>query len=559
MTMSQWIETNTRLRKQPFSFKGYEFQRQIVDDMHPNLSVKKLSQVGLTEIQIRKFLAFLKRTTAVSGIYSLPTDKMRDRVSQTRVKSLVEGEPVFNTLAAESPVRSKGLYQIDDSFGYFTGNTEGDATSIPADLLINDEVDLSNQRILGLFQSRLQGSAYRITQRLSTPTYTGYGIDALVEISDKHEYLYRCSGCGHHQIPVFHPHFLCLPGLTRDFEDLSKLTDEEIDMIDLENSYFRCEQCLRPLDLHDPSLREWVPEFPSRTARGYTVRIACVPTLPPKYIFEQLKLRRAQDDIRGFHNTVLGEAYNDGDARLSEADIRAVLGTPAQIDPDPREPVFIGMDAGLIYHVVLGTPSHAFGFLQVPYNHIVEFVSRLLRQYNVIAGCQDRNPYTPTAEEIRDIPGHVGKIMPIIYGTHGDVAPLTPNKDEFGEITHFTANRTRMIDVVAKLLRKRSYTLDGYGDMQSLLITHLRDMVRIEQPDVPPSWQKLSGNDHFFHALGYMMLAVRMKEGIDFRSDKDPRSSIILLGSNVFVDPSHPQSNRLGPAASAETGPLLTG
>jgi hypothetical protein len=26
-----------------------------------------------------------------------------------------------------------GLYQIDQSFGYFTGNKEGDATSISAD------------------------------------------------------------------------------------------------------------------------------------------------------------------------------------------------------------------------------------------------------------------------------------------------------------------------------------------------------------------------------------------------------------------------------------------
>ena len=61
--MSTWLERNTRLKKEPFSFKGYEFQRRIADDMHPQMSVVKPSQVGLSELQLRKFLAMLKRTT----------------------------------------------------------------------------------------------------------------------------------------------------------------------------------------------------------------------------------------------------------------------------------------------------------------------------------------------------------------------------------------------------------------------------------------------------------------------------------------------------------------
>ena len=48
LIISDWIASHTNLKGKPFSFKdGYEFQRQICDDIHPNLKVKKISQVGV--------------------------------------------------------------------------------------------------------------------------------------------------------------------------------------------------------------------------------------------------------------------------------------------------------------------------------------------------------------------------------------------------------------------------------------------------------------------------------------------------------------------------------
>ena len=111
MSMSEWVEKNTHLRKKQFSFEGYEFQRAIVDDMHPDIHVIKCSQIGLTEVQLRKFAAFLTRTTAVNAIFSLPTDVMFKRVSQTRFGPLIEGEQVFNmTNDSSKPVRSVGRW-----------------------------------------------------------------------------------------------------------------------------------------------------------------------------------------------------------------------------------------------------------------------------------------------------------------------------------------------------------------------------------------------------------------------------------------------------------------
>ena len=42
---------------QPWSFKDHEFQREIIRDTSSRISVRKCSQVGLSEIMVQKLLA----------------------------------------------------------------------------------------------------------------------------------------------------------------------------------------------------------------------------------------------------------------------------------------------------------------------------------------------------------------------------------------------------------------------------------------------------------------------------------------------------------------------
>jgi phage terminase large subunit GpA-like protein len=221
LPMSDWMVKNMRHPKskatnpKPFSFAGYEFQKKIADDMHPDLSVIKVSQVGLTEIQVRKFLGILKRFGPLTGIFTLPNDEMYERVSKARVGPIVNEEAILNQPNPSKPIRSMALYQIDNSFGYFTGNKESDATSIPADFVFHDELDLSEQSMIALFMSRLNNSTFKVRQKFSTPTYPGFGIDAEYELGDKHEYMLKCDHCNHYQIPMFSPQFVHLRGRAR--------------------------------------------------------------------------------------------------------------------------------------------------------------------------------------------------------------------------------------------------------------------------------------------------------------------------------------------------------
>ncbi len=552
MSMSDYIVQNTHLRKKQFSFEGYEFQRAIVDDMHPDVHVIKCSQIGLTEVQLRKFAAFLARTTAVNAIFSLPTDTMFKRVSQTRFGPLIEGEQVFNmSNGASKPVRSVGLYQINQSFGFFTGGKESDATSINADALFQDEIDLADQEMLALYQSRLQGSNYQITQSFSTPTFEGFGVHKGFQASDQHEYMLKCGACNHYNIPYFNPKFICLPGLSGDINDLSEIDSELANKLDLGAAYLRCESCGRRLNTGDPSLRSWVPRFPGRRTRGYRVSPFCVHRIAkPSYIIDQLIKYKAKDALRRWYNTVLGEAYNDASARLSEVDILAVMKGEGKVDVGIMAPVFVGIDVGLTCHIVLAHMGHStptvFDFRQVTADVLVDEIKTILETYNVVGGCMDRNPYTPLANEIRDL--SQGRILPVEYASSPGAPPVQMINDELDQLSHVRGNRTTMIDAVAGAVRKRRLSMYGYGRMQRLILDHLQDMVRMEhevnektKEEIPARWQKLTGNDHFFHALAYLFFAMKVHVTIDFHQE-DPRT--VVIHSNIII----PQGNasRLG-------------
>lgn len=509
MSMTDWVCKNTTLLKKPFSLEGYEFQRAILDDMHPNLCCIKVSQVGLTEVQLRKFAGFLTRNKGTSAIFTLPTDEMYRRVSQTRFSPMLTNDRVFN-MASSNPIRRVDLFQIDQSFGYFVGNKESDATSIAADMLLHDELDLSDSEMIALFQSRLQGSNYRITQTFSTPTYEGIAVDAMFKASDQHEYTIRCECCGHHNLPQWTPGHIHFEGLSSDIESFFDVSDEMAERIDYGKSYVFCSKCHKSLNLSDPSLREWVPRFPGRRNRGYRVTPFTTDRLGIQYIMEQQLLFLKQDARRRFHNTVLGEAHNDDNARLSETDIRSIMEGPARPDISPRTPVVVGIDVGLTCHLVLIALTHptplVFYWAQIPEHNLADDVERLRDSYNIVGGVIDRFPYTPLSNQIRDESKNL--ILPCEYA--GGTSGMRLVKDELDALSHVRGPRTEIIDYLVNQIKKRKVAFSGYGQMDHLIIEQLRNMVRVEKSSEVAVWEKIGDNDHFFHALGYGLFAIRV-------------------------------------------------
>lgn len=553
LSHSDWIMANTTLDRKPFSFDEYEFQRAIVDDMHPNLSVIKASQVGLTEVQMRKFLSILTRENGLSGIFSLPDEGMYKRFYKTRLSPRLQQDDIFNPPSEAKPVRSTGLVQIGDSFGYITGCTESEATSIPADFLFHDELDLSPEDMISLYQSRLQNSKMKVTQKFSTPTFVGYGIDKSYKLTDQREYLARCNACNHWQIPRFTRDFIHCPEFDLlDVKDFTDLTAEQIAIMNLDETYVRCEKCHRRLDLADPDTREWVATHPGRTnGRGYYVRPFSSGRLSSAYVFGQLG--RYQENggfLRGFYNTVLGEPYNSADAQIQREDVLACM-KGAEIPNISKDiPVYLGVDVGFQCYITLSFDDPETGwpiwflFEVVPISRLETRLSELRSTYNVVQGAIDRFPFTPTADAIRETSN--GIIMPIQY--RGQAA-LAPNKDELNVITHYSANQTLVFDRIHASIGQRKMVIRGYPTLGETVVGHLCDMVRDENPDAnaEAKWKKTSGHDHFFHSMAFNLLARRICEHMYQTQTETVATTSVVIGA----DAPGSNSNLLGNASRA--------
>lgn len=517
-SMGDWICANTTIKKRPFNFEHYQFQRAIADDMHPAMSVKKCSQIGLTEVQLRKYLAILARGNGLNGIFSLPNEKMFTKVYNGRLKPILESDDIFNPPSASKPTRSKDQIQIRDSFGYITACTEGDATSISADFLFHDELDLSPQEIIALYQSRLQGSDMQVTQSFSTPTFMNYGIDKNYKLTDQREYFMRCSSCNHYQVPRFTRPFIHLDNFAFDVEHFTELTSQQIASMNLENCYVMCEKCSSRLDLGDASKREWVATYPSRTAfRGYQVRPFSTSRIRPPYIFGQLAQYQERSFTRGFYNTVLGEEYTAADAKLQREDIEKCMakGTASVPDISPDTPCYMGVDIGFTCYITIsyddaeGWP-HFVLFETCPAAQLERRITELCKIYTIVQGALDRFPYTPQADAIRDMTG--GLIVPIQYRGTNHLQPVFEADTKV--LSHYSANNTFVLDRVQSLVSTRSMTISGYQGQKEVVIAHLTDMVRDEKPgeNEPAEWKKTTGADHYIHSIAFNLLARRVSE-----------------------------------------------
>jgi hypothetical protein len=484
-----------------------------------------------TEIQVRKIAAILTRNRGTTGIFTFPNETMYKRNSKTRIRPLITSEPVFNLSAFDDkPSRAMDLYEIAGSFLYVTGMTEGDATSIPADFLFHDEIDLSTPSIISLYQSRLQDSDHKVTQTFGTPTLPGYGVDAKYLVSDRKEYQIVCRGCNHWQVPKFTPEFYNLPGF-KGQDLIQELDADTVAKCDLENSYLRCEKCSRALNMDDPKLREWVAEYPTRRQGGYWVRPFSTTRIKPHYVVSQLLRLKVDDDgMKVFYNTVLGETFSDGNAKLEPDVVRLAMSGPASPKVGADVPVALGCDMGRICHLTLGRVrgdlADPFHFEQVNQDDLEDRIAELRRKYKIITGGVDRLPFTPTANRIRE--QTKGIILPLEY-RQGSNVNLRKNEDDV--IAYAEINRTAAIDAVVRSISSKPPQIDicGYGSLGTLLVEQLCDMVRVEVDEKQAVWQKLTGNDHFLHSLVLMRAALKVRQVIIMTNADQPKRLFGML------------------------------
>lgn len=539
MTMGQYLEKNTTLRDKPFSFNRYPYQRGVVDDEHNNQVGYKCSQVGWSEIMQRWAPSWLKRHRSTKGIYAYPDDDMRKKNVQSRLMPLIDGEDVFNMGGgSKKPVRSIELLQIEKSWLYVTGSKVGDATSTDADFVVLDEYDLHNMQIAALFQSRLQNSEWKIKKYFSTPTYTEFGVDRLYRDSDQMEYMIKCDSCNHWQFPLFTPNFVQIPGLSSDINDFQIDIDQALidsGKLKLHDSYVCCERCRSPLDLGRENNRAWIARYPSRTMlRGRRINCFSVATRPVIDIVTEMMDYKRRDAMRGFKNSVLGEAEDSSSVRISEADIRTCIGSPNVPAINRELPTYVGVDMGHNCHITVGQGYDlknvkVVRMMVVKLKDLQTVIAALDNTYTIVGGHVDRHPESQAANDVRDQTQR--RILPCEYrGTKEVNFVVGPEGPE--DYIHIQADRTTLLDEVAAAIRGHYIELNGYETIESTeIVTHLRNMIRVEAPETPAVWTKLDQQDHFFHSIGFMLTAMKTKRVMNLKQAV-PQSYVGIAGAD---------------------------
>ena len=527
-TVVEWVCNNTTLKGKPFSLKRHKFQEAILNDMHPNLTIKKLSQMGISEISIRKSLWFLTQNPGTSVLYTYPTIDMKRRNSQTRFKPILDTD--FPSKTGESLIRNNDVMQIGSSFLYVSANVEGDATSTPVDFIINDEYDLSNQEFLALVNSRIQHSNFKIKQSLSTPTFDSFGVSLEYSTSDQREYWCQCEHCNHWQIPMYNLDNVYIPNLPDSVGDLRRDIDPTLAVsLDLDNAYVKCSKCGKRLNLGDDAKREWVAKYPDRThSRGYWIRPFSSDLLSIKYLVTTMADFIKKDEVRRAYNTVLGEEYADKNSRLEIKDIMECMVDDRPPEIDKGKPCFVGIDVGVNCHLTIVTnDSDVVLFEVIPFDNLIDRMKELDEKYTIVCGAIDRHPQIILSNMLRDY--SEGRIYPVVYT---GIRDADPHKDIAGNIDYYNVNRTNALDTIKELINTHKMKFYGYGNLKSTITEHLRDMYRDDGVDgKEPRWIKMTGNDHFFHSLGYTFVAKKIWNIMNLGGEIDNRECFDIMGA----------------------------
>lgn len=524
--MAEWICNNTTLKGRPFSFKNHQFQKQILNDMHPYLTCKKLSQVGLTEGQIRKALGFMCMEPGVRIIYTFPTKILKDNNSRTRIKPVVDTD--FPEEKGTKEVRNADVIQIGSSFMYIASGSESDVTSTPADMVMNDEIDLGDSDFYALVNSRLQASTWKIKQSFSTPTFSGFGVSLDFESSDQHEYFVRCPHCNEWQVPLYDLRSVYIPGLPSYIQRLTDIKEDLALGLDLDSAFVRCIKCGHKLDLGPEAVRQWVPKYPTRVhSRGYQVRPFSSNLLSVKYLVMTMADYIKKGRLRRGYNTVLGEDYQDSNARMEETVIKDRFMSQVTPKISKDKAVYVGIDMGLICHITVVIDGAVIEWIRIGYEQLINKIKELDAKYNIVSGAIDRYPYTPLSNDVRDMTN--GRIQPVVYA---GMKVAEPKREEDKTVSYIACNRTHALDAVKSAIYNKTIDFYGYGDSEDIIVEHLRDMVREDEPGKQPEWKKLNGNDHFFHSLGYALLAKQIKYVMGLNQKLESRSVISICGTN---------------------------
>lgn len=529
---ARWIEENTFLRGEPFSFRNHEYALTIIADACRSIVVTKPSQVGMSETIARLLLA-RAAITPLNVIYIMPTYQAATDFAKGRVNDVISESPYLSSII-DGNIDSVAIKKLGHSFIHFKGaSKDSQAISVPADIIVADEYSYCNPTIVKQYQSRLNHSIYKERLFFSTPTLPGRGISEMFDESKQHYRMVKCCHCGHWSWPNL-PEDIRIPGVASiEWETFNKV---KLAKIDYSKAHFACPNCGKAPD-YSPEYREWVCKNPASKfeTNGYAVSPADVPAF--RTAVDLVRERTEYARYVDFMNTACGLPYEDNESTLTYGELAACFVNTEVGSGFMR---VMGLDMGLecactvwaVNHEGLMILEHA---EMIPLGILEERRSELCRQYRVAITVADSLPYTDTIMrmQVRDV-----NLFCSVYTRSKNLEIYTlkryEEKPREGHelVRQVNINRDPAFDAFVGHIRSGMIKMTTM-DMKEEIISHFMDMTRERQytaeNEMRYTWVKSAkGEDHLMHSSLMAFVAAKIR-GVSVGSFILPTSSIFTF------------------------------
>jgi len=473
---------------------------------------KKAAQVGITEVALNRtfYTIDIKR---VDCLYLLPSQTPdASNFSAGRFDPALEMSSYLSDLFSD--VMNVGHKRAGSTNLYIRGTrSRSQLKSIPAGLIVFDELDEMTQKNLSLAEERQAGQMYHQMIKLSTPTIHGTGIAIEYNNSTKEHFFFKCPSCSR-LTELIYPECFVLCG--ESYHD--PRTAE---------SYIQCKECKAKLHhelKHEYlSIGRFVESTKSSTHRGFHINglYSSADLRSPQNIAEKVfKSKIDPHAEQELHNSILGEEHEVKGARITSADLENCK-KDYKMKPTINQGaiITIGVDQGRQLHVIINhwllvhnvsnttdinlryRPRVVDAFTLIQFEELDD----VLRRWQARAMVIDANPETRKALELAyRFPG----IVHLCY--YGD-GVKTRNITKWVNEPKITADRTAWFDLT--LGRFRSGTISLPSDIPLDYLAHVKEPVRMPGLDKygNPVARYVTGErvaDHFAHAQNYAEIAL---------------------------------------------------
>ncbi len=498
----------------PFSGKYSNKYHPWVKEMHNTQAVRnvgqKAAQMGFTEIMINRCFYAID-IFAQSCLYILPasTPDASD-FSAARFDPALKASSYLSDLFSD--VKNIGHKRAGTANLYIRGSrSRSGLKSIPAPILIFDEVDEMDQGQVILALERASGQTEKLFWFISTPTVHNFGINAEYTDSTQEHFYFKCPHCNAWTELIFP-------------ECLSIIGDDHRDSENLKKSYLKCKEC--QVKLNHNSKSEWLKDgsweasFAGRDTRGFYINQLYSPTVSPVELARSyLKSLTNPAEEQEFYNSKLGQPHEVEGARIKDEEIEACTGSHINGSTKARSGlVTMGVDVGAQLHCEIiewKTPQSITGVEILPQTRgrvllattVREFheLDALMHKYRIIYCVIDANPERRLARDFAlRFPGHV-KIC--FYGKS-----ISGKSISVGTEQEYTINVDRTSWLDAALGRFKDKTITLPLDISRTYQDQIKAPVKIYEKDAQdnPIARYVNGGapDHFAHARNYSEISL---------------------------------------------------